>query len=194
MNKFTYIKEHSLVYITDYPFSSALKKSLVDELEKEKDVIDRESNVKATMTSWNYAPNNPYIIQFKKWILNEIKNFYNEGCFDPNFKFEPYFFNFWGNIYRKGDHTVTHNHFPSFFSISYFLKTKWYHSPFIFTNSKRKIRPKEGRIIIFPAHMYHHVPIHRFNDTRITLSGNVDLKGKGPLGGMSDHRVYQELK
>ena len=43
------------------------------------------------------------------------------------------------------------------------------------TDFKEKIRPKEGRYLIFPAHLKHHVPKHRYKDTRITLSGNFSV-------------------
>ena len=83
---------------------------------------------------------------------------------------------FWGNVYRQGEYTQTHEHVPSTFSFVYFLKTKWYHSPLVFTYSGKKIRPKGGRYVLFPSHIMHHVPIHRFKETRITLSGNIILK------------------
>ena len=56
-----------------------------------------------------------------------------------------------------------------------FLKAKWYYSPLVFTESGKRIRPKEGRFVAFPAYLKHHVPKHRYKDTRITLSGNFSV-------------------
>jgi hypothetical protein len=74
---------------------------------------------------------------------------------------------------------IMHNlidHKPHDFSFAYFVKAKWYYSPLVFTDSGKRIRPKEGRYVIFPAYLKHHVPKHRYNDTRITLSGNLSIE------------------
>ena len=80
---------------------------------------------------------------------------------------------FWGNVYRKGDYTQIHHHKPSVFSFVYFLKTKWYNSSLVFSDSGQKVRPKEGRYVIFSAQTFHHVPKHKFKETRITLAANI---------------------
>ena len=61
------------------------------------------------------------------------------------------------------------------YSFAYFVKAKWYHAPFILSDSGKMIRPKEGKYVIFPSYLMHHVPKHRYNDTRITLSGNCSV-------------------
>ena len=81
--------------------------------------------------------------------------------------------NFWGNVYEKGDYAQSHCHKPNDFSFAYFVKSKWYYSPLVFSDSGKRVRPKEGRFVAFPAYLLHHVPKHRYNDTRITLSGNL---------------------
>ena len=172
------VKNYSDVYIGDYPFHKQLKDELVPLLEKYPDKQGRQTNVVATMTEWNWNPENDRL----KRLKNNILEFANYNCAfsrgaDPNRKNERYFFkDFWGNIYRKGDYTEVHSHRPSVFSCVYFLKTKWYHSPLVFTDSGKKIRPKEGTFVIFPSHLDHLVPKHRYNETRITLSGNMNIK------------------
>ena len=79
------------------------------------------------------------------------------------------------HLYYKGDYAIPHCHRPNDFSFAYFVKAKWYDSPLIFVDSGKRIRPKEGRYVIFPAYLKHHVPKHRYNDTRITLSGNLTI-------------------
>ena len=81
--------------------------------------------------------------------------------------------NFWANVYKKGDYATSHSHKPHDFSFAYFVKAKWYDSPLVFTDSGKRIRPKEGRFVCFPAYLKHHVPKHRYRDERITLSGNI---------------------
>ena len=91
--------------------------------------------------------------------------------------------NFWGNIYHKGDYAQLHDHWPfAQFSFAYFLKSKWYYSPLIFGANYARVRPKEGRFVLFKSFMRHYVPQHRFNDTIITLSGNIVCDWSGMEG------------
>tara|TARA_R100001082_G_scaffold7100_1_gene4396 strand:- start:545 stop:1099 length:555 start_codon:yes stop_codon:yes gene_type:complete len=176
------VKNYSDVYIGEYPFHKELKDELVPLLENYPDKQGRQTNVVATMTEWDWNPENDRLNRLK----NNIIEFTNYNCAfmkgDSNRKNERYFMmDFWGNIYRKGDYTEPHSHRPSVFSCVYFLKTKWYHSPLIFKSRwdepiSKRIRPKEGTFVIFPAHLNHLVPKHRYNETRITLSGNMRIK------------------
>jgi len=172
------VKNTTNVYVADYPFHNNLKKELVSILENYRDTQDEKlreyNNVKATMTSWNVTT--PQIERLKKYVANEIYKFSpmlmvgdkREG--DLN---KLAWKDFWGNIYRKGEYALSHNHLPSNWSFVYFLKTKWYYSSLVFTDCGQKIRPKEGRFVCFPGHLLHHVPKHRYSETRITLSANI---------------------
>ena len=167
------------VGIGQYPFAEALKEEVVPVFEKYKDKQGRRTNVKATMTEWNIS--SPQIERFKKYILNEIQTFYKPSTFieegeEKNEKFE--IKDLWGNVYNKGDYTLSHNHFPCVYSFAYFLKSKWHHAPFVFTESKKRIRPQEGKFIFFPAYVLHHVSKHNFKEQRMTLSGNIKVKSK----------------
>ena len=79
---------------------------------------------------------------------------------------------FWVNVYSKGEYAVPHAHEPALYSFAYFLNSKWYDSPLIFSDSGKKIRPKEGKFVVFPSYLKHHVPKHRYDHNRITISGN----------------------
>jgi len=164
------IKSKSDVLIGDYPFHDKLRDRLVSVLENYPDRQNRASNVKATMTEWNVTT--PQIERLKKYVVNEIYKFFPESAIGhKNDKLG--WKDFWGNVYRKGEDTISHDHKPSIFSFVYFLKTKWYDSSLVFTDFGERIRPKEGRYVVFPGHILHHVRKHRYNETRITLSGNL---------------------
>ena len=162
------------VFIGDYPFADKLKNEILSVLESYPDKQDRKTNVKAVMSEWDIRSSQ--IDRFKKYVLNELDKK------DPvyavhdleNSCVEPVFADFWANIYSKGDYAISHQHKPARWSIVYFLKTKWYHSSLVFPMSHKKIRPKEGRFVLFPAHLEHAVPKHRFDDQRITLAGNIE--------------------
>ena len=170
------IKSYSDVCIGEYPFHKELKDELVPLLEKYPDKQDRKTNVKATMTEWQWNPENDRLKRLKNNIL-ECANYNCAFRRGGNSKKDRYYMcDFWGNIYRKGDYTKSHCHRPQSFSCVYFLKSKWYHSPLVFSDSGEKIRPIEGTFVIFPSHLKHLVPKHRYRETRITLSGNMSIK------------------
>ena len=169
------VKTYDHICIGEYPFHKQLKDELVPLLENYPDKQDKKTNVIATMTEWDWNPENDRL----KRLKNNILEFANYNC---SFKwtggvYARYFmWEFWANIYRKGDYTLSHDHRPQHLSFVYFLKTKWYYSPLVFSDSGKKIRPKEGTFVIFPSHMYHFVHKHRYGETRMTLSGNMRIK------------------
>ena len=169
------VKNYDDVCIGEYPFHKELKEELLPLLENYPDEMGRKTNVKATMTKYDWDPKSDRLERLK----NNILEFVNYNCSFSRGDNKPvrYFINdFWGNIYRKGDYTREHHHRPNIFSFVYFLKSKWYHSPLVFSDSGKKIRPTEGTFVIFPSHVKHLVPKHRYRETRITLSGNILIK------------------
>ena len=167
------------VIVGEYPFHKQLKEELVPLLENHRDEMGKRTNVKATMTNyhWGLDTKSKRLQRFQDCILAEAQNHKNYRDLTVASPHLPALFvkDFWANIYYKGDYAHSHDHteFLMGFSFAYFLKSNWYHSPFIFTDSGKKIKPKEGTYVLFPSHMRHHVPKNRFNETRITLSGNI---------------------
>ena len=183
------IKKYQLneILVDDYPCHHDLKDNIISSLENHPDEMGRRTNVKATMTNYAWGTDNNKLNKLRIYFLNKIKKFFS---IDPSFK-RLTVSELWANIYNKGDCTINHTHgdHSNYCSFVYFLKSKWYYSPLIFTDSGKKIRPKEGRFVIFPSNIYHHVPVHRYDNQRITLSGNVSIVGgdtgmilRGPKG------------
>ena len=176
--KQTSVRSTYNIFIEEYPFHQKLKEELVPLLEKYPDKQERKTNVKATMTEWKWNSDNDRVKRLKSCITEQVSSYFKYNPVDNNIPMSLECFSFWSNIYHKGDYTITHKHGPrSIFSFVYFLKTKWYHPPFVFTDSGKRIPPKEGTYVLFPSHLMHHVPVNRFKETRITLSGNLKLKG-----------------
>ena len=182
------VKNYEDVCIGEYPLHKQLKEELVPLLENYPDKQDRKTNVMATMTEWDWNSENVRIKRLKNNIIESARSLglltkdeHQHQYGDKYDQLRYYVEDLWGNIYRKGDYTKSHNHRPAILSFVYFLKTKWYHSPLIFQSRwdepiSKRIRPKEGRFVIFPSRLYHFVPKHRYNETRITLSGNMNIK------------------
>ena len=171
------VRHDAEIIVGDYQFADSLNKEVLHQL---KYTIDHgHTNVKSSVfTGWNWLPDNPKFKNFRSFIESEIKKKYpmrmiGGQLINGSLK------NFWGNVYKKGDYAQSHDHLQFNYSFAYFVKAKWYDSPFVFTDSGKKIRPKEGRYIIFPACLVHHVPKNRFNHERITLSGNYEVKNFG---------------
>ena len=169
------IKHVAEIFVGDYQFADSLNQEVLHQLKYAKD--HGQTNVKGSLhTGWDWLPDNQKFKNFKSFILNETQKRFDTrliGCDQDSYGTMS---NFWGNVYKKGDYAQTHSHLHYHYSFAYFVKAKWYDSPLVFTDSGKKVRPKEGRYVIFPAYLRHHVPKHRYNRERITLSGNQLIK------------------
>ena len=167
------IKHLAKILVEDYPHSEELNAEVMYLFKYTKD--NGHTNVKAFHTGWNWLNGNKIVERFKKHIIERTEYQFKPGNFFN--KYTPCVVNnFWGNLYLKGDYADNHNHSPYLYSFAYFVSAKWYDSPLIFSDSGVKIRPKEGRYVIFPGYVDHYVPKHRYNHSRVTLSGNISLK------------------
>ena len=169
------VKHNAEIIVGDYQFSDSLNKEVLHQLKFARDI--GHTNVKASLhTGWNWLPDNKKFSNFKSLIISEIEKKFSPGKRVGGKRYFGEVINFWGNVYMKGDYAQSHHHQPYDFSFAYFVKSKWYDSPLIFDDSGKRLRPKEGRYVIFPAYLSHSVPKHRYNHERITLSGNYDVK------------------
>ena len=171
------VKHYAGILVGDYQFADSLRKEVLSLLKVCNPISQDRSNVKASLhTGWNWEPDNIKFRNLKGFIREEIERYFKPGALSTGERSRLECTNFWANVYEKGDYADSHNHSPYHFSFAYFLKSKWYHSPLVFSESGKKIRPKEGRFVAFPGYLRHSVPKHRFNDDRITLSGNLWVK------------------
>lgn len=159
-----------ILVIDNYINHTSLKEEICGYLDEYPDCQNKSTNVKATMTEWNIT--SPQIEILKSYIINNCSKLLWSGII-PNIIIS----DFWASIYRKNEYTVLHDHLPQLLSFVYFLKSKVYYSSLYFQTNfgKKKIRPKEGRLVIFPSYLRHGVLPHKYNDTRITLAGNISI-------------------
>jgi len=171
------VKHKADIIKGEYQFADKVKSEVLSLLKVCSPIPQDNSNVKASIhTEWDWEPDNITFRNLKSYIREEIEKQFKPGAMigtgeRPLIKCR----NFWANVYEKGDYAQSHCHKPSDYSFAYFVKAKWYYPPLIFTDSGKRIRPKEGTFVAFPSYLMHHVPRHRYNDTRITLSGNLDI-------------------
>ena len=165
------VRSYCDVVVGNYPDAKSFAEELKPILENETITVGH-TNVKATIhTVWNYLPDHPEVINFKKFITKEVDKHFNPPGIEGE-KANVIQNEFWGNVYTKGDYAQSHHHIPNSISLVYFLKAKWYDSPLVFSDFNEKVEPEEGKYVLFPSHIHHHVPIHKFEHKRITLSSN----------------------
>ena len=58
------------------------------------------------------------------------------------------------------------------FSFVYFIKCPKGSAPLVFTTSGKRIKAEEGKVLIFPGNMKHHVPKNK-GEGRMVLAGNI---------------------
>jgi len=80
--------------------------------------------------------------------------------------------NLWGQLYNKGHSQNAHHHLPYDWSFVYYVNTPKGSSPLVFTQSRKKIKAKAGRLLIFPGHLTHHVPENNC-EGRTVVAGNL---------------------
>ena len=132
------------------------------------DTQNRKTNVKAYMTDW--------FMQRKYHIFNSVGDiaikFAQEASpFEAQFEL----YDIWGAVYKRGDFTKEHDHWPHPWSFSYYVKSDGT-TPIIFPDSSYSLYPKTNDIVLFPGILRHGVPIHESDEERIIVSGNIDIK------------------
>ena len=155
------------VIVEKHPLYESINKKIVEDFKgfpflRDITNLDGSStNVKAPQ-SYNDITS-PSISLIKEWIVNLARihsrvTFQVEAC--------------WGAKYGKGDYTISHAHFPVTFAFVYFLKSPRGSSPLVFTHSGKKIKAEDGKVVIFPGNVYHHVPKNNC-EGRLVLAGNL---------------------
>tara|TARA_B100001250_G_scaffold403454_1_gene418024 strand:+ start:1146 stop:1715 length:570 start_codon:yes stop_codon:yes gene_type:complete len=84
----------------------------------------------------------------------------------------------WVAKYNKGDWTKSHHHHPAIYSFVYFVKSPKGSSSLVFTTSGKRIKAEDGKLVLFPGDLRHHVPKNR-SDGRVVLAGNIFLQLRG---------------
>ena len=170
------VKHKADIIKGEYQFADRVKSEVLSLLKVCNPIPQNNSNVKASIhTVWDWELDNITFRNLKAYIREEIEKYYKPGGTSSGTREYLIDKNFWANVYEKGDYAQSHCHKPYDFSFAYFVKSNWYDSPLVFSDSGKRIRPKEGTFVAFPAYLMHHVPQHRYNDTRITLSGNFTI-------------------
>ena len=163
----------------DYPYASKVKSKLYQEIEnnlqspvmgggyitsiylhkkgiKEVDLIAQWINNLVLRIAFNFCQDGDDSDDFTRWVANLTNSFEIEEL--------------WGIIYNKGEGVVKHNHFPWCMSFCYFVNVPKNCVPFILDG--KRVKPVEGRMIVFPSFLYHSAPPSKC-DSRCVIAGNI---------------------
>ena len=164
-------RENLNVLVEHYPYHENLnKKILQDSLEF--NFVDAEqsiqrggdySNVRALQTIEGVITSKSIDLIYE-WIVNLIRKEYRGWNYRVGSS--------WLARYDKGNYAVSHDHIPAAFSFVYFVKCPKGSAPLVFTTSGKRIKAEDGKVLIFPGNMKHHVPTNK-SDGRMVLAGNM---------------------
>ena len=167
------ISEKKIVHIKEYPYAQKLNPVLHQIIKIKASQMDKG----ALMTNWNCVD----IPEFKlisdyvyNFLISSARTLYNPTL-RPLDGYPLLLHNLWGQMYNKGHFQESHWHLPYHWSFVYYVNTPRGSSPLVFTQSRKRIRVKEGNFVIFPAGVEHYVPRNKC-DERSAVAGNFYYK------------------
>ena len=137
---------------------------------------------------WDY--NTPAISELRNKIISLLIDSTTEYL-PSTYAYHPKLARGWMNRQKPGESLALHDHFGTMFACTYYVKTYdgcgdlmlvdprgggWFNTEqeanIVGTKFKR-IRPEEGKLVIFPSYVIHMVETNLSKETRISISSNV---------------------
>lgn len=146
-----------------------LNENLERQIREYGDTQCKRTNVKAHMTDWFMHDNSKGF----QWVCNRAIDIATEN--NPH-KLDMIAYDCWGAIYKDGDYTIMHNHWPHLWSFVYYVNCPEGSAPLNFDKAEKPLRvmPKTGMMVMFPGWVNHSVPAH-IGDDRIVIAGNLTM-------------------
>ena len=175
------IRENHHIIIEKYPYAESLNKKLLDDVkrfpffnyENSKSYTNIHGS-KCVIGDHQVTLNMQLIVDWVKQLILAKKESSNllQAAAEHKSKID---IGIWFAKYNKGEYTINHDHTNhALHSFVYFVECPKGSSPLVFTTSRKRINAEEGKIVIFPGNVYHHVPKNKC-DGRMTLVGNVGM-------------------
>ena len=191
------IKEYffpTIIYVKDLPnpekLNSYLEKHIVEWSNQDKGVE------KTNVNGWHSKTDMHHKKEYEP-LTKELFQMQNEIIQEQRLDMKPKLGNMWANINYPDGYNQTHLHPNSLFSGAYYIKASPNSGRLVLMDprpgvqqlmpSRKKVQlprelwreayyePVPGRIIMFPAWMWHKVEPNKSNDTRISVSFNFIL-------------------
>tara|TARA_Y100001963_G_C6724848_1_gene420905 strand:- start:683 stop:1222 length:540 start_codon:yes stop_codon:yes gene_type:complete len=171
------VRENLHIIIEKHPYRETLNKILLDELDNMENYFDHSgapgfTNIHAQQRCIQRDEHTKSMTQLLDWIYQLLSKDFplDKGAKEQGGKVNA---NIWVARYNKDQYTLPHGHSPfALYGFVYFIKSPKGASPLVFTTSGKKIKPEEGRVVIFPGNLNHHVPKNKCED-RVIIAGNI---------------------
>ena len=178
------------INIVKLNFKPEMRSTLVDIILKHGDEQNHSSNVKADMTSWFMHEIDD---SFKEIANQAIKIAHDNSPSAVALTT----YDCWGAVYKKGDWTKNHDHWPQIWSWVYNVDCCDSCAPLVFHDSRDEknpnhaysLVPKTGRFTMFPGWIKHSVPVHQCNHNRIIVAGNISADPHHVISGIKNRRT-----
>ena len=173
------IRENCEVIVEKHPYSESLNKKLMGDIKDfyfySPEDTRNYTNVIATQHHVESEDKTKSMQLIENWVSSLLEKSESNFLSAPKEHGARLNMNIWFSKYNKGDYTLNHSHRNyALYAFVYFVNCPKGSSPLVFTTSGKRIKAEEGKIVIFPPQLYHHVPKNKCYG-RITLSGNVGM-------------------
>jgi len=140
-----------------------------------KDEMQKSTNVKASMTSWQKLLRDPDFNTIHIKILEILSNIYILRTPHPNEQIVFSYHDSWGMSHQINDFTINHIHFPSTFSGSFYFKVPCA-TEIYFDDYESGVQLKENMLLLFPSLCKHKVSKHTSEVNRISMAFNIHME------------------
>lgn len=181
----------SPVWQMQLDYDTAFHQSVMDEayyiakdIQSGKDQFPKDS-------LWEYS--RPNIDKLKSDVLNIVRSTVIKGIAEAKqLNLDCEYTGGWINVIEPGDKIEVHAHNDCSLVMTYYLKVPEGSGDFTYLDTKyiitdsgefipemmndvtiKRITPKEGMLLLFPAYLLHEVEANKSNDLRVSLSGDI---------------------
>ena len=173
------IRENYEIIVEKHPYSESLNKKLMEDIKDFYFYSPEENglptNVIATQHNVKSEEKTKSIQLIENWVSSLLERSNSSFLSAPKEHGARFNMNIWFAKYNKGDHTSNHCHMNyALHSFVYFVRCPKGSSPLVFTTSKKRVKAEEGKVVVFPGHVLHHVPKNNC-EGRVVLAGNIGL-------------------
>ena len=161
------VNHKSQIYEFEYPHAEKINPILHKTIEQNLSIEDRGTK----QTEWYFKSKEFDLIS--DYVIHKI---YSEDLFAVvEVPGEYVLLTRWGMWYDRGQYQNIHDHLPCHYSFVYFVNTPKGSSSLVFSDSGKKVIPKSGHGVIFPAFLNHHIPSNNCQG-RTSVVGNFYYK------------------
>ena len=171
------IRENYEVIIEKHPHSESLNKKLMGDIKDfyfySPEQNGKYTNVRATQYNVKSDEKTKSMYLIENWVKSLLERSTSDFLSSPREHDARININMWFAKYNKGEYTLKHSHMNyALYAFVYFVNSPKGSAPLVFETTGTKIRPEEGKVIIFPSIMRHGVPKNNCKD-RLTLVGDM---------------------